>query len=105
MTTNEQKQTCLRCGQCCKWQYVRVPRYENSDLSPEHLEDIHTSYGLTAVEDYMNENSILQGARCVWLADNADGTTTCTAYARRSKTCRDFNAGDGCVIWMQTFGL
>ena len=101
----EESSTCLRCGLCCKGQYCRVPKYGHSDLSPANLDRIRAAYGPAAVQDYIMEHSIWQGDRCSWLRDNADGTTTCAAYSRRSATCRDFNADGGCKIWMQTFGL
>lgn len=98
-------QTCRRCGLCCKGQFVRVPRYEHSDIGPEHLEQIRRSEGGDAAKAYFEENSMPQGARCVWLQDNADGSTTCTAYTRRSATCRDFNNDGNCQYWMQAFGV
>ena len=101
----EQKSTCLRCGLCCKGQYCRVPRYEYSDLSPDNLDRILAAHGPAAVQDYIRDNSVRQGDRCKWLIDNADRTTTCMAYNRRSSTCRDFNSDGGCKIWMQVFGI
>ena len=98
-------ETCLRCGSCCKGQFCYVPRYPDSDLSPGHLEEISKSRGHEAMRKYIVEHSLEQGARCIWLRDNEDGTTTCTAYDRRSKTCRDFNTDGSCHIWMQAFGL
>ena len=98
-------ETCLRCGTCCKRQLCLVPKYAHSDLSPDFIAGLRAVGGDAAVKAYYAEHSIFQGARCIWLLDNSDGTTTCTAYDRRSETCRSFNPDGGCKIWMQVFGM
>jgi len=92
----EKIQYCLRCGLCCKGQNIRVPRFEHSDLSPACLARILKAGGQPALVAYVKENSMGQGDRCLWLKDNEDRTTTCTAYDRRSAACRDFNTDGGC---------
>jgi len=101
----EYEYICMRCGSCCKGQHCRVPKYAHSDLSPAHLGRVLRAGGQEALDAYVREHSVWQGDRCPWLKDNADRTTTCTAYGRRSATCRDYNTEGGCKIWMQIFGL
>lgn len=74
---------CLRCGYCCKNHFCIVPKYENSDLSPEFLEAV--------TADYIDENTVEQGPICKWLTVDELGLHTCSAYARRSSMCRDHN--------------
>ena len=100
-----QNQACMRCGLCCKRQLCRVPKNERSDLSPDYLDHVRATSGTAAVKAYIRENTVWQGKRCPWLTDRSDGTTACTAYARRPRVCREYNADGSCRIWIQAFGL
>jgi len=86
-------------------QHILVPRYEHSDLSPDFLDNIRMTDGDEAELAYIKENSMPQGSCCIWLRDAAQGATSCAAYSRRSKTCRDYNSDGSCRVMLQRFGF
>lgn|GEM_PF-3626519 len=81
---------CHRCGTCCRSFLATIPKYETSDLSPGFLRGLREEFGEEYAAEYWRKNSEKQEKRCKWLRDEADGTTSCAAYARRSAECADF---------------
>ena len=81
---------CHRCGTCCQSFLATIPKYNESNLSPGFLKNLGEMHGQAYVKKYWKENSEPQEKRCKWLKDEPDGTTTCTAYNRRSSECADF---------------
>jgi len=82
--------TCYRCGSCCHEMVAMVPKDESSNLSPDFLANLEKSHGFDYVDEYIDNNSVLQGMRCQWLRDEPDGTTTCLVYEKRSSDCRNY---------------
>ena len=83
-----------------------VPKHEHSNLSPDFLDNIRATDGEEAELTYIRENSVWQGDRCLWLRNDGNGRTTCTAYSRRSKTCREYNDdGSSCPVLIRALGF
>ena len=81
---------CYRCGKCSRSFLATIPKYEESNLSPVFLDNLREKYGEEFVLEYIEENSEFQEKRCKWLIDESNGTTSCSAYERRSSECIDF---------------
>ena len=87
---------CYRCGYCCKHSFVTIPKYIDSNLSPDFIEELESN-DFDYASRYLDEHSeVVQNGRCKWLKDEDDGTTTCTAYARRNSECRDYPGTPTC---------
>jgi len=74
-----------------------IPKYKNSDLSPDFLDYLEMTFGFNYLCDYIDENSEQLEGRCKWLKDNDDGTTICIAYNRRNIECRDYPGLSECL--------
>lgn len=86
---------CMRCGSCCKQHFCIVPKYEHSDLSPDHIDSMEPEDAMA----YIDEHSEPQGDVCKWLIfDKETMMHSCGARERRSSMCRDHRADEWCNI-------
>jgi len=88
---------CYRCGFCCYYMKM-IPKYDDSDLSPDNLDRLSRVEGYEALDKYLEENSEWSDDKCKWL-DDREVIAKCTVYERRSSMCRDFGSDvDECRI-------
>jgi len=85
-------QACLTCGACCA--YFRVSFYwSETDAHPDGSVPQHLT---TPINPYLvaMSGTEVRPARCVALEGEVGRCVSCSIYARRSSTCREFEAGD-----------
>ena len=98
MALNNKEFVCYRCGSCCMAPFATVPKYVNSDLSPDFLDNLRATKGDKVASEYFKEHGILPSGRCKWLQDGPDGTTTCLVHERRGSDCRNYPASGVCRV-------
>ena len=91
---------CYRCGMCCHGYLAAVPKTTESNLSPGFLSAYEAEHGDKIVA-YVYNNAVMMSDPCQWLIKNEDGTTTCSAYCRRSSDCRNYPGTAECKVGKQ----
>ena len=91
-----EKDSCLRCGECCKYFHLQIPNDRNVDLSVEFLESYTQKYGTGATEKYVSEGLLTIEFICPWLSFSEGGVASCEVYDRRSFICSEYPYGKIC---------
>lgn len=92
---------CQACGACCREAYHRVEVAPRDAFARTHAHLLET-----VVEEGRAQRVLPRpGGRCVCLG-GTPGAWTCTAYAARPRTCRDFPVGEAsCLEARRRVGL
>lgn len=102
---------CMRCGSCCRNYFCIVPKNEDSNLSDEFIEKLSEEKGYETAFKYIEDNSIPQGEKCIWLnqnrsimaGDKFNDVSSCNAYARRCNMCVNHLNDQWCVIGLSVW--
>lgn len=82
---------CYRCGSCCKSMINIIPATEESDLSPDFLEEFANTHTQEELQAYLLRHSEPMGEVCKWLIEPGNGKPcSCRVYEHRPSTCRDY---------------
>lgn len=78
---------CLRSGQCCSGHFAFVPKTEDSDLSPDLVDNLP----FDTVNDYLQKHAEPMDTPCKWLVRDEETTeATCKVHSIKSSQCRDY---------------
>ena len=81
-----------------------MPKYDNSNLNPDYIDQMGQSQGYAYTIQYLMENSELMGSPCKWLDINDNGVASCKVYDYRSLDCRAY-PGNDCETGKKKRGL